>query len=107
MMALSYLDAHGIAFYLPAYMKALVESPEAFDTVNLASSFQVVLTMLPPDKDPELWLYFLGRFSSIDVARKRVCRQFLTYLSESVAYDEYSRRTAREAVAHEFWSGES
>ena len=104
MMALSYLDAHGIAFYLPAYMVALVERPADFDTAGRASSFQVVLAMLPPDRDPELKRYFLSRFSSIDGARKHVCRQFLIYISESGAYDEHAKRAAREAMAHEFWS---
>lgn len=107
MMALSYLDAHGIAFYLPAYMTALVARPADFDSASRASSFQVVLTMLPPDNDSELKPYFLSRFSLIEGARKQVCRQFLTYLSESDAYDERATRTAREAVAHEFWSSQS
>ena len=104
MMALSYLDAKGMAFYLPAYMTALIERPEDFDTATRSASWQVVLTMLPADKDPEQKQYFLRRFAFIDVERKRVCREFLAYLSEHDAYHEHARQTAKDALVHEFWA---
>ncbi len=104
MMALSYLDAHGIAFYLPAYMTALVERPEDFESATRSSSWQVVVTMLPPDKNSKLEQYFLSRFSSLDGGKKRVSREFLAYLADHDAYHEHARQTAKEALAHEFWS---
>jgi len=104
MMALSYLDAGGMAFYLPAYMTALIERPEDFDSATRSASWQIVFTMLPTDKDPELEQYFPNRFAFIDGARKRVCREFLAYLSEHDAYHDHARQIAREALAHEFWS---
>ena len=104
MMALSYLDADGMAFYLPAYMTALIERPERFDGRTQSSSWQVVHAMLPDRKDPELDRYFLSRFSSIDGGRRRVCREFLAHVSGGDAYNEHAREIAQEALAHEFWS---
>jgi hypothetical protein len=60
--------------------------------------------MLPADKDPEMKQYFLSRFASIDGEKKRVCREFLAYLSERDAYHEHARQTAKEALVHEFWA---
>jgi hypothetical protein len=107
MMALSYLDAGGMTFYLPAYMTALVERPEEFDNRTQTSSGQIVFAMLPDRQDPELEQYFLSRFSSIDRERKRVCREFLIYVSGNAAYDEHAKALAMEALAHDFWSSPS
>lgn len=38
MMALSYFDALGMAFYLPSYMAAVIEEPEKFDEPGVRSS---------------------------------------------------------------------
>ena len=35
MMALSYLDREGMEFYLPAYMTAVVESPEQLSLIHI------------------------------------------------------------------------
>jgi hypothetical protein len=103
MMALSYLDARGIAFYLPAYMSAVVEKPESFDSIRCCSSWQVIC-LLSPSEDPGLKQYFLDRFSMIRGGRRRVCGEFLEYVAACDAYDEYARRQAAEALAHGFWS---
>lgn len=108
MMALSYLDASGIEYYLPAYMKAVIEEPSAFDEARIrASSWQVVHTFLPDDEDPELKGYFQERFSKIDGRKKRVCREFLQYVANCAEYNEHAREIAKEALAHEFWSSNS
>ena len=59
MMALSYLDAGGMIFYLPAFMTALIERPEDFDKCHRSSSWQVAFTMLPEREDPKTAAAFL------------------------------------------------
>jgi hypothetical protein len=109
MLALSYLDAHGVAFYLPAYMSAIVEKPESFDSVGRSRSGQVLFMLLPKDEgeDPGLKQYFLDRFSMIHGARKRACVEFLAYVAACEAYHEHAREMAKKALAHEFWAGKS
>jgi hypothetical protein len=105
MMALSYLDAGGMEFYLPAYMKAVIEEPTAFDEPMVRSSaWQVVHAMLPSDNDPELKQYFLEQFAHFDRGKKQVCRRFLEYVAGCSAYDQHARKIAKEALVHEFWS---
>ncbi len=106
-MALSYLDAAGMTFYLPAYMTALIQRPEDFDANRRSSSWQVAAAMLPDRGDPELEDYFLSRFSPMDEGKRRICREFLAYLSTNTAYNEHAREVAREALTHEFWSTQS
>lgn len=104
MMALSYLDALGMAFYLPAYMTAILEEPEEFDRTGVrSSSWQVVHTMLPNSEDLELKKYFLEQFCAIDGAMKRVCVEFLAYVAACHSYDEHAREIAKEALSHDFW----
>lgn len=108
MMALSYLDAEGMVFYLPAYMMAILEEPEEFDRPGvISSSWQVAHTMQPNNEDQELEKYFLEQFSKFDDAMKRVCVEFLTYVAACDAYDEHARQIAKDALAHEFWSNKS
>ena len=104
MMALSYLDAPGMTFYLPAYMTAILEEPDEFDRAGVrSSSWQVVYTMLPNSEEPDLEKYFLEQFSAIGGAMKRVCVEFLAYVAACRSYDEHAREIAKEALAHEFW----
>ncbi|QLI81684.1 hypothetical protein HZU75_09155 [Chitinibacter fontanus] len=104
MMALSYLDAAGINFYLPAYMTAIIEKPSDFDKPReYASSWQILFTMLPEDNDPELSDYFQERFSEIRGERKDVCREFLCYVKDCELYDEHARSIANKALASNFW----
>ena len=107
MMALSYLDAGGMIFYLPAFMTALIERPEDFDKCHRSSSWQVAFTMLPEREDPKTAAAFLSRFSLMDEGKKHICREFLAYLSMNAAYNEHAREIAKEALAHEFWSTRS
>lgn len=105
MMALDYLDAPGMAFYLPAYMTAILEEPEEFDRPGVkSSSWQVIHTMLPNDEDQKLAQHFIERFSSIDGVMKCVCIGFLAYVATCGAYDEHARQLAKEALTHDFWS---
>ena len=106
MMALSYFDAAGVDFYLPAYMCAIVEAPESFDIPGVRSSSWLVLShMRPDDEDEVLREYFYDRFSNIRAGKRRACRDFLQYVASCAAYSEHARELAVEAVAHEFWSG--
>ena len=107
MLAQSYLDAHGIEFYLPAYMVAVLQSPEAFDGPRKSSAWQVTDLLDPNTEVPELRDYFLLRFSRIVGGRKDVCRTFLQYMSTSTLYDDHACKIAKEALAHEFWAIDS
>lgn len=98
----------GIRYYLPAYMKAVIEEPRAFDEARVrSSSWRVVYTFLPDEEDPELKKYFQERFSKIIGGKKSVCRVFLQYVANCIEYDEHAREIAKEALAHEFWSVDS
>lgn len=108
MMALSYLDAAGMEFYLPAYMKAIIESPSDFDKPMVkSSSWQIIHTMLPDEESRELNQYFHERFSRFLGGKKHVCREFLQYVKSCTLYDEHARKIAQEALANEFWSSNS
>ena len=105
LMGLSYLDAAGMEFYLPAYMKVIVEKPEVFDEAGITSrSWAIAYTMLPDDEDQEMAQYFQERFSKIREGKKHVCREFLQYLANCMTYDEHTRQIAKEALGHKYWS---
>jgi hypothetical protein len=77
MMALSYFDASGMEYYLPAYMNAIVSNPEAFDVPRKkSSSWQVVYTMLPDTEDPELVQHFHEQFNNIQGGKRQVVIDF-------------------------------
>jgi len=105
MLALSYLDGPAMEFYLPAYMKAIIETPEVFDIPRVrSSSWQVIFTMLPNEEnDPELKQHFKNQFSRIKGIKKQVCRKFLKYISYSNEYDNHAIELARKALKNEFW----
>jgi len=109
MMALCYLDAHGIEFYLPAYMLAVISEPITFDEPKVrSSSWQVVFTLLPPHNQPdstEDYLeYFYWQLSRIDGNKKKVVRKFLEYVASREEYDDHARSIATEALQHEYWN---
>ncbi|MCI0562128.1 MAG: hypothetical protein MN733_26880 [Nitrososphaera sp.] len=107
MLAHSYLDEHGIEFYLPAYMVAILEHPLAFDRPGCSSSWQLINLMSPDSDDPELREYFRERFVRIVGGKKRVCRDFLKFVSTSTLYNGHANELARDALAHAFWSVDS
>lgn len=108
MTALSYLDAAGIEFYLPAYMTAAIESPELFDIPGKrSSSWLIVITMTPDTEDSTLLEYFLDRFSRIIGSKKQVCREFLEHIACHDDYSEHARELALAALASKFWSTNS
>ena len=105
MVALSYLDAAGMEFYLPAYMNAVVGKPAVFDLPRVKSrSWQIVHAMLPEEKDRELIRHFNHRFKNIYKGKKRVCKEFLRYIENCDSYNEHAREIANKALTHEFWS---
>ncbi|MDF1761818.1 MAG: hypothetical protein P1U57_00275 [Oleibacter sp.] len=104
MLALSYLDSAGIEFYLPAYMKAIIDEPKLFDEPGVRSnSWQVLFEMLPDTEDQELMKYFNERFSKISGSKKEVCVEFLELIAGSAEYDDHARKIAKEALNNEFW----
>ena len=102
-----YLDEHGIEFYLPAFMVAVLAHPEAFDHPRKSSSWRVVYLMSPDSEDPELKDYFLSRFVRIVGGKKRACRDFLRYVSGSPFYNEEATSLASQVLAHEYWAVDS
>ena len=106
-LALSYLDADGIEFYLPAYMVAVVEHPIAFDRPQVSSSWEIVHLMTPDNNNQELRAYFHERFSKIIGGKRRACRDFLVYVSASSHYDEYASHLAKDALTSNFWLTDS
>lgn len=104
MLALSYLDAAGIEFYLPAYMKAILDEPKLFDEPGVRSiSWQVLFVMLPDTEDQELKDYFNERFSRIRGSKREVCVEFLEFVAGSAEYDDHARKIAKEALNNDFW----
>lgn len=105
MIALSYLDSAAMEFYLPAYMKAVIENPITFDKPRVRSSSWQVISTMEPDKDnPELLEYFYERFARIQGKKWKACREFLQYVSSNPCYDEHARTIAKEALCHAFWT---
>ena len=109
MLAHSYLDDHGVEFYLPAYMTALLKHPSVFDSENRISSRQVISFMYchkeDPDEDPdELRSLFLTKFARIVGGKKRACRNFLSFMAESTRYNESTNEFAKEVLAQKFWA---
>ncbi len=109
MMALSYLDEAGIDFYLPAYMKVVIENPKLFDEPGIRSnSWRIVYAMLPDSSfDSELQQHFTEQFSRIHGGKKRVCREFLQHINKCKDYDEYASHLAKKALSHRFWATDS
>lgn len=106
MLAHSYLDDHGIEFYLPAYMVAVLERPLAFDRPGRSSAWQLIYLMcFDKDKPMELREHFRATFSRIVGGRKQACRDFLRFVAASSSYNEHANQLAKEALSSEFWAG--
>ena len=106
MMALSYLDKEGMKFYLPAYMTAVVERPEQYDSASRSSSWQVVFTLLPPSQDNEPLLRdrFKMLFDGFDSSKRNVVRKFLNYVCASDLYNTHAREISGECLSEGFWN---
>jgi len=100
-MAQCYLDAKGVAFYLPAYMTGIIE-----ETVR--PSYCHLITWLCPEKNSaecNLYDYFCENFSLIDLPRKKVCVNVLKYLEGNIdPLDKYSKQDIKEILDHDFWA---
>jgi hypothetical protein len=104
MVALCYLDDHGIEFYLPAYMLAIISEPTRFDSKVRSSSWLVLFTLLPRGSDPELADYFYYQLSRIQGNKKKAVYDFLTYIESREEYNEHARSIATEALKHGYWN---
>jgi hypothetical protein len=97
----NYLDAIGIAFYLPAYINLAL--------MNASWKYQRhLLDLLNPDKDEELFdNYFIPRFKLIGSARRQACTSALRYIHRQTELDENNGDVHEEVticLAHPFWS---
>jgi hypothetical protein len=103
-MAQCYLDAKGVAFYLPAYMTGIVKQ-------TIRPHYCHLISWLTPgvnDCKANLYDYFIKNFSLIDNSRKKVCVDVLKYiLSNLDPNDMFSEKEIRDLLQHEFWSKES
>ena len=96
-LGLSYLDAAGLEFYLPAYLNMALADLKYED-------FRLTLQLLDPGlaKDD---LCFRGGLSAVAGTRKEVCVEFLQLLMERVySQDPLSIRADIERILeHPFW----
>jgi hypothetical protein len=102
-LGMSYLDARGVEFYLPAYLRA------AMDDVGRKRLW--VLPLLDPtlrDDDAEMRAYFEERLSRIDRARAVVCLKVLRYLRSRLGDyigggEEFDIEQIDRILRHSFW----
>ena len=106
-MALFYLDAGGINFYLPAYLTLALRNDFIFRSYN---GLIPILTSEP--KSGEMGReYFHTRFSKIVGAKKVVCIEFLRLLKlhlESLDQTTFTKshlERVERLMDEEFWAG--
>ncbi len=106
MTGLSYLDADGIEFYLPAYMVALIDRPEAFYISELFSrDGTLIFSMLPEyDDDEDFRTYFEEQFAKIVGHKKKVCREFLEFIRLDEHYSRQAKELSIKALESEYWA---
>lgn len=94
LLALSYLDAAGVLFYLPAYLEM------ALDDVGkrpLLVLYMVDVTV--DDNDPGHRAYLEGRLNLLNDAQRKVCVRVLQFL-RSQLIDDASTEYERELIDH-------
>jgi hypothetical protein len=101
-LAIAYLDAAGVEFYLPAYMTLALE--------DVGQRKLWVLHFLDPcigAGDDELRDYFRGRLARIDGERSRTCVKFLEFLRRRLDPADPLLRPESQSVdrilKHEYW----
>jgi hypothetical protein len=95
--ALSYLDAEGIRFYLPAYMVWVLKD---FGKHDIDDFVLYALDNSPNNK--ELNDYFKKRFSLLDSKQMRACALFVKYCAEEDPEDLIDVSFARKKFDR-FW----
>ncbi len=78
--ALSYVDAVGMRYYLPAYMVWYLKQLDS----GGASSDHTLYSLDNHPKEPSLNRYQMDRFSLFSDAQRRACARFLKYCTEEV-----------------------
>lgn len=108
-LALNYLDAVGVYFYLPAFMlKALRDK-----TVKSLSPVSVFLNPIPFNNDQELYLHFCEKFKLFDSRNKHLCTEFLRIMNKIMnkIYIEHTELCSNrnkeliEILEDDFWAG--
>jgi hypothetical protein len=100
-LALSYLDAAGVLFYLPAYLDM------ALDDVGKRSL--QVLYMVDvgiDDSDPGLRAYREGRLKPLNDAQRKVCVRVLQFLRSQLVDDpstEFEREVIDRTLEDPYW----
>lgn len=100
-LAIAYLDAAGVEFYLPAYLTL------ALDDLSRARLW--ALNFLDPeingvDEDPKRRDLFHQRLSRIVGAKRNACIAFLDFVqSQSMPQEPEIARDARRILQHPFW----
>jgi hypothetical protein len=74
--ALAHLNAEGLRFYLPAFMRWTLRN---FRSTDRWIPDATIYTLRRNQKDPGLNRYFNERFSGFDDAQRRACALFLHY----------------------------
>lgn len=100
-LALSYLDAAGVLFYLPAYLRMALDDVGkkrlwVLDLVDTALS----------DDDPGHRAYLEGRLSMLNDAQRKVCVRALRFLHSQLIDDgstEYERKRIDRILHDSFW----
>lgn len=101
LLALSYLDAAGVLFYLPAYLNM------ALDDVGerRLSALDLVDTAVR-DADPGHRAYLEGRLGRLNDAQRTVCVRVLQFLRSQLIDDpstEYERRRIDRILDDPYW----
>jgi len=102
-LGLNYLDATGMAFYLPAFMTFALKK-------RTCSYFEQLIFELNPvyeEDEKDLYIHFCKKFSKIKGERKQVCITFLKYMKEELLLCGHQYISQIEdinkALQHEFW----
>jgi len=100
-MAQCYLDAKGVEFYLPAYLVI------ALRDTSKSKYYALTSWLLPPskNKDYDLYLYFLERFSKIDKIKRQICLRAIAFIQEyKLDETDYSlKKDINNILQHDFW----
>lgn len=100
-LAVAYLDAAGVEFYLPAYLTLTLE--------DLSRARLWALNFLDPeingvDEDPDRRNLFFERLSRITGAKRDACIAFLDFVrAQSIPYEPEIASDAGRILQHEFW----
>lgn len=102
-LGLNYLDATGMAFYLPAFMTLALKRPEFKYISRLIGEFDPV----QEETNDNHYAIFSKKFSKINGERKKVCIRFMHYMKEVLMLTSHIHiwevERINTALRHEFW----